>query len=447
MTATQKQYDPDAQHKSAAYALEECAITPTQERLWTETRTALLWHCPAFSHILYTMMNPKGNTHIARFTKNVPIAATDGINLFLNPDRFFKLTLMQRVFVVSHEIMHCIWDHCGLMHAFKKRGKIGYVNGKSLPYSSELMNIATDLVINDMLIESKVGTFLSQGVHDKSIATGNDSAIDAYAKLFKQAMQNNKAGKKDGIPISFPHQGKGFDEHLTPGAGDGKDPTQATQERSPQEWQTAVAAAMAAAKVQGKLPAGLERMFGDILNPQVSWSDKLEALFARKVGSGGYDWRRADRRLITRDEPIFAPGRSGHGAGTVVVGVDTSGSIGPSTLDMFFAEMSGILEDVRPKQMLVIWCDAAVHRVDDLEDARDLQAVRSKKAPGGGGTDFRPVFDWISKHDIQVDALVFLTDGYGSFPDRAPAYPTIWGSITKDYKYPFGDVVEIPNGS
>src|SRR3954453_9979593 len=30
-------------------------------------------------------------------------------------------------------------------------------------------------------------------------------------------------------------------------------------------------------------------------------------------------------------------------------------------------------------------------------------------------------------------------------PKSAASYPVIWGGITKDYKYPFGDVVEIPN--
>jgi len=27
-------------------------------------------------------------------------------------------------------------------------------------------------------------------------------------------------------------------------------------------------------------------------------------------------------------------------------------------------------------------------------------------------------------------------------PKSAASYPVIWGGITKDYKYPFGDVVE-----
>jgi predicted metal-dependent peptidase len=411
----------------------ECTLTAQQEKLWSDTRVALLWHCPAFSHIFYTMLDNAGSKHVAMFTKDVPIAATDGNNLLLNPDTFFKYTLNERVFIIAHEIMHCIWNHCGLMHQFMRRGKISYPDGTELPYDQETMNIATDLIINDTLVDSKVGTFNKDWLHDKSVAVSADSAIDAYKKVFKQ----QKGGKgKGGI------SGVSFDQHLPPGTSQGKDPSQAAAGRNEVEWQTQVAAAANAARAQGKLPAGLERLLGEILNPQVDWKDKIAALFARKVGSGSYNWRRADRRLIVRD--IYAPGRSGFGAGTVVVGVDTSGSIGEAELNMFFAEMAGILEDVRPQRLVIMWCDADVHRVDEAEEPGDLNVIRAKGAPGGGGTSFIPVFQEIEKMCLTPDALVYLTDGMGSFPQQAPGYTVIWGNIYPNSKYPFGDVVDIP---
>jgi predicted metal-dependent peptidase len=185
-------------------------------------------------------------------------------------------------------------------------------------------------------------------------------------------------------------------------------------------------------------------MLSEVLNPQVDWREKIQALFARKVGSGSYDWRKPDRRLIVRD--IIAPGRSGFGAGTVVVAVDTSGSIGEPELQMFFAEMSGILEDVKPARLVIAWCDAKLHRVDEVDEPGDLAGVRKKGAPGGGGTSFIPVFDWMAEEGIQPDALVYLTDGYGSFPVFTPQYPVIWGNISPPgtVKYPFGDVVDVP---
>jgi len=382
------------------------------------------------------MLDNANSKHVAMFTRDVPIAATDGSNLLLNPDTFFKYNLSERIFIVAHEIMHCVWNHIGLMHSFVRRGKISYPDGTSLPYDQQLMNVATDLVINDCLIESKVGSFNKDWLHDTSYATAMDSAIDAYKKIYKKKPGGGGGGKGP--------KGKGFDEHLKPGTSQGKDPGEAAAGRNEVEWTTQVAAAANAARAQGKLPAGLERLLGEILEPKVDWKDKIAALFARKVGSGSNDWRRADRRLIVRD--IYAPGRSGFGAGTVVIGVDTSGSIREQELNMFFAEMAGILEDVKPKRMVVMWCDAHVARIDEVEEAADLMALRKKGAPGGGGTDFRPVFDEIKKLGLDnVDALVYLTDGYGSFPQAAPEYATIWGNISGDNaKYPFGDVVDIP---
>ncbi|HLL29013.1 MAG TPA: VWA-like domain-containing protein [Xanthobacteraceae bacterium] len=409
---------------------EPCALTPAQEKAWSDTRVSLLWHCPAFSHIFYTMLDTVNSKHIAMFTKDVPIAATDGSSLIINPDTFFKYNLNERVFIVAHEIMHCIYNHCITMHQFAQRGKVSYPDGKSFPYDQQTMNQALDLVINDALIESKVGQFNKDWLHDPKIATAKDTGLDAYRKLIK-----------DKPPMS----GKGFDIHLSPGAGRGQDPNTASQQRNEIAWKTAIAAAANAARAQGKLPAGLERLFGELLDPQIDWREKIRALFARKVGSGSYNWQKPDRRLIVRG--IVAPGRSGFGAGTVVVGCDTSGSIGEKELDMFFAEMAGILEDVRPRELVVIWCDAKVHRVDELYDPSDLNSVRCKGAPGGGGTDFRPVFDEIAERGLEPEALVFLTDGMGSFPDKPPAYPVIWGNIYPSSKYPFGDVVDVPSGS
>ncbi len=428
-----------------------CALTPQQNNLWDQTRTAMIWHAPMFAHIFYTLLNPKGTELLATFTKDIPTAATDGTCLLINPDHFFSHTLNERIFICCHEILHCIFNHMPLMHSFRRRGKVTYDDGTELPYLHEAMNIAMDLVINDVLIDSGVGKFNKAWCHDTTLGTLNDSVIDVYRKLFKDAPQKGsgsskpckggKGGSGPGDP-TLPG-GVRFDEHLDPGAVEEKDPDQASAERNEDEWATGVAAGMASAKAQGKMPAGLERLFNEILFPKVDWREHIQGLFARKVGRGGYDWRRLDRRLIVRG--IGAPGKIGYGCTLVVIGVDTSGSITPKVLDDFFAEMTGILDDCTPERGIeVVWCDAAVHRIDHAEDAGDLAGIRSKGAPGGGGTDFRPVFDAISQMSATPDCLVYLTDGYGSFPDTAPKYPVIWGSISKGVNYPFGDVVEIP---
>jgi predicted metal-dependent peptidase len=126
------------------------------------------------------------------------------------------------------------------------------------------------------------------------------------------------------------------------------------------------------------------------------------------------------------------------------VGADTSGSIGKKELDMFFAEVAGILEEVKPKRLFIMWCDAAVHDVDECEDASDLMRIRRKGVRGGGGTSFIPVFEEIAKRQLEPDALIYLTDLAGSFPNKPPKYDCIWGTIIPGSKAPFGDTVEVP---
>lgn len=431
---------------SSNLPFEHCTLTPQQERKWEETRVALLWGSPAFAHIFYSMMNNVNSKYVALFTKDprIPIAATDGATLILNPDTYFEFNLSERVFVANHEIMHCIHQHMVAAHHYKSRGKVTYQDGTNIPYEHSLMNQAQDYVINDLLVEASISNCTMpkdkagqlMGLHDKTVGTSMDSAVDVYKKLY----QDQKGGKGNGKP----GPGKGFDEHLSPGTSQGKDPTQAVQQHDSQEWATAIAAAANSARAQGKLPAGLDRLFKELLNPAVDWREHIQGLFARRVGGGSYDWRKPDRRLITRD--IYAPGRSGFGAGDVVIGADTSGSIGSRELDMFFAELSGILEDVKPKRLFIIWCDAKVHRVDEANDPGDLRTIRHKGAPGGGGTSFIPVFEEIRNQGIEPEVLVYLTDGYGTFPSQAPGYPCIWGNISPpgSVKYPFGDVVDVP---
>lgn len=415
-------------------------LDAAQTRAWNDTRVALLWACPAFTHVLYTMMS-KQDDDVAMFTKDVPIAATDGSTLLLNPETFFKYNLQERVFICAHEIMHAILDHCGTSYKLRRTGKVPYPDGTELPFDHQTMNVATDLVINDVLYESKIGQFNTNWLRDTKIATHKDSAIDAYRKVYQQGNGGGGKGGGSGSP-----KGQGFDEHLDPGSADGQDAHSATQSRNAQEWRTAVEAGAAVARAQGKLPAGgpLADFFDKVLKPEVPWAEKIEAFFARKVGSGSFDWRKPDRRMIVRD--IYAPGRSGKGAGLVVVAVDTSGSIiaDPRLLKKFFAEMSGILEEVRPRRLMVMWIDADVHAVDEVEEATDLKSLKPK---GGGGTDFRPAFTWLEKEGLEPDALVYLTDGYGSFPQHAPPYAVLWGNISPELPethYPFGEVVTVP---
>lgn len=441
MTPTVESARKFGQQKFKEIAVKEVELTVQQSRFWEQTRAKFLSEAPGFCFILYQMMNPRRKQAHAVFTnddKAIPVAATDGLYCYLNVNTWFKYKLDERVFIVAHEVCHSILNHPITMHMYRMSGRVRFEDGTEAPWVEDVGQRAADYIINDMLVESKIGTKPADACHDKALITHKDSFITAYQKLYRKSNGGKGLGSGSGTG------GSGFDVVLKPGTGEGKSATQAKDERNDQEWKTAVAAAMASAKAQGKLSSSMSSMFEEVLEPKVSWQDYIMGFFQRKAGSGSYNFRRPDKRFIVRNPRMFVPARSGNGADVVVVAIDTSGSIGDKTIAMFLGEVAGILEDVRPASLYVMWCDARVHRVDEPEDIGDLREMRRKGAPGRGGTSFVPVFKRVQKMGLRPDAVLYLTDMEGTFPKVAPNYPVLWGSIGTS-KAPFGEVVTIPN--
>jgi len=62
----------------------------------------------------------------------------------------------------------------------------------------------------------------------------------------------------------------------------------------------------------------------------------------------------------------------------------------------------------------------------------------------GGGTDFKPGFEYIEKEAVMPSCVIYFTDGWcDSFPE-APDYPTLWISTDKaNFTPPFGEVINL----
>lgn len=417
-------------------------LTPEQERQWSEAKSLFMWTAPGFYHLFYKLlvnnedMSPNREPYAAVFTDSVPTAATDAKNILVNPDWFFKKALTERVFALAHEVVHNVYGDVQFHHACQKAGTVPMHDGSTLPYHEGTIQAAFDYRINAMLEEARIGKPPAGVYLDKNIATGADSVIDTYKKIFDP----------DDPESKYP---SGQGSLMVPGSGSGLAPDQA--QHNQQIWAIELAKAQAIEKMsnrwQGRLPGQMQQMFDDILHPKVPWYEYIRTEMARRVGSGSYDWKRPDRRLIVRD--IYAPGRSGHGAGWLVVWGDTSGSM-YGDLDKQFAELVGMFEDVKPRRITVYWHDdGPVNEdyMDDMTDVSDLYAVRARGVHGGGGTSCVPVFDHIVAQHDRPDMMICLTDTYTDFPDEQPPFPVIWAvTISKEdaeKRVPWGDVVVI----
>jgi predicted metal-dependent peptidase len=103
----------------------------------------------------------------------------------------------------------------------------------------------------------------------------------------------------------------------------------------------------------------------------------------------------------------------------IAVVVDTSGSIDPETLSLFFAEIALIRRT--GTDVMVIECDSEVKRTYPYRGV--LPAV----VEGGGGTDFTPAFQWLKEESRQrFDGCIYLTDGYADAPKVKPPCRLLW---------------------
>ena len=148
---------------------------------------------------------------------------------------------------------------------------------------------------------------------------------------------------------------------------------------------------------------------------------------------------RADKRYLANND-MFITGCESERHGTLVFVKDTSGSIDTDTLRSCVAVVQSASSRLRPRRLVVIDADAEVCDVQEYGPDDDIPCT----AKGRGGTDFRPAFNHITEHYEDTRAVIYMTDGYGTFPEEEPDVPTVWLSYgIEPEHYPFGDAVNI----
>jgi len=192
-----------------------------------------------------------------------------------------------------------------------------------------------------------------------------------------------------------------------------------------------------AVRDQGRAPAGLEEYIEELLKPPViPWQSLLKKFVAMSVKAGkNSSWKRCSRR--------YGEMQKGHIPARklkLTIAIDTSGSISEADFQAFICEIQGIMRTYK-SDVTMLECDAQVQKKYILTPFMKVQT----NFKGRGGTDFCPVFTYIQEKRIKTDALIYFTDLCGSFPERAPLYPTLWVSVTENERAPFGIVLSIPN--
>ena len=350
--------------------------------------------------------------------KRIPTLCTNGEEIRYNPEYLDSLTLAETVFALAHETMHCVFQH------MTRRGD----------RNLNKWNIAADYVINGLLTEEHVGKIHPAWLLNPALVTqGNGTAEGVYA-ILPEGTESKGPGQRGGALDQVIDAGSDTDPNAQPKDGHGQ-MDQATKSTKEAEMRVKIAQAANAARMCGKLSAGLDRMVQTLVKSQVDWKSVLRRFLSERAKID-LSYARPKRRFLADDMNL--PSLVGERLGGIVIAVDCSGSIDQKTLDEFSAEIRAIQEDTRPSLIRVVYFDAKVLRADSFEAENPVQL----NPCGGGGTAFSPVFKWIDATGIPPIACIVLTDLECDDYGEVPGYPVLWASI-RAAQTPFGECVVI----
>ncbi len=365
-------------------------------------------------------------------------AATDCIrNIWFNPSWTRHLSHEQLGFVIAHELGHML-----LVSHHRRMGR-----------DHHLWNCATDYAINRMvariehparkgqaLYHPPNGTFPELGEVKILMNPDFDHRIAEaiYERLAKEDVTNPeqmtvRLTSPDGAGVEFELpdvnvHGGGIDVHL-PAPLD-EDALEEIREKI-----EAAATSWARSDERGDLPGEVRRILGPEKATSIPWDALLRQFMGEVLARNELSWRRPRLKYLT--EGFLLPGLGEAQLGAVTIAVDTSASMSSEVLGIVAAEVQAIAHLV--EEVTLIVADAAVQQVAFGDDVSPL--LRSGKLKGGGGTDHRPVFEWIQRNGRAPELFIGLTDLYSRFPEKPPPYPVLWVSPTDHGKAPWGQMI------
>ena len=419
------------------------------------------------------------------FTWVIDTMATDGVRLFVNPEFAAELSWMGKIFVLIHEIMHCI-----MMHDQRGAGR-----------DHDLFNQAADFEINAIIVdttddfEEKFVKDEIHGLYEKKYL--NVPVEEIYEDLLKNPPKlpppppnvgkgNPQFGGQPQPGQGKPQPGQGQPGQgkpqpgQQPGAGEAggkEDQTQKAQEEAAGQqkqlqkrlengdkgragqiidkktgeqiakaegydaeearegedarakWQAAAREIVKAAeklKEAGTIRGdSLIKSLGKLLKGTVNWKSKLK-IYVGTALSPEKEWRIGAKKHLYKSEEYLKRGlrQKKDAIRKVVVCVDTSGSMFVGDrFDKILGEINDIIFSKKIKEITVLFFDTQVDESSVQKIKRGIKVWRPKPIKAGGGTYFQPALDWIRKnYRDAINLCIFISDGANADTVSRPKY-------------------------
>lgn len=337
-----------------------------------------------------------------------PTAATDGRKFYFNPAFIAQLDAKENVFLVVHELGHCIFEH------FLRRGQ----------RDPKLWNIAGDYIINntadDEVVKkgdyARVITYVKPYLNHKYDGWTTE---EVYDELLEQQKDGGKPEDEgDLIDVHIDMTGGGDEDDDGDGvesdglAGRPGPVDEDGQKQLGNDMKDALIQA-AAAVGAGNVPANMKRLITTLLEPQMDWREIIRAQVESSIKSN-YTFLRPNRKGWHMT--AILPGMDRDMEIDVSLAIDTSGSISQTMLTEFVSEIAGIMDQYDQYRLKIWQFDTGVYGYDEFtsDDGRDITEYQIK---GGGGTDFMVNWTYMEENEITPDQFIVFTDGmpYGGW--------------------------------
>ena len=210
-------------------------------------------------------------------------------------------------------------------------------------------------------------------------------------------------------PDEFEDELDSFDDHST--WREFRDIPEATQQLMQNNINTVLKnTAEQVEKMRGTIPGEFQELINKLREkkPEVfNW----KTYFRRLLGSI-YDVNIRSTRRKESKRFEDAAGIQHKKKVSILVAVDTSGSVSQRELQEFFSEIDYVYK--AGARVTILQCDTQINAVEDY-DGKNLPTIK-----GRGGTDFNPPVDYYVEHKKEYASLIYFTDGEAPLPNKHP---------------------------
>jgi predicted metal-dependent peptidase len=379
---------------------------------------------PFFAYILLHIKAKEENT--------IPSMAVDyRKNLIYNKYFVEKLSDEEVEFVLCHEAMHI-----ALNHFLRKDNR-----------DVEVWNVATDLVINEMLFKY----FSIHSIRNKIIT--KESLKKMGIEI--EDVDEKTAEEVYDILINYKDKLKGFtnfDIHYYIDDLSEKEKEQLEREYGKSfeeikreienENKRILVEAANFGKMRGNLPSGIERVVDKLLSKKIDWKTLLRRTISDMIPYD-FSYKYPSRKSIAVD--IYLPTTIKDKKLEVVCVVDLSGSISDEEMRQFFTEIYHIAKSFHNVDITIITHDA--EKQDEIKVQNGcIDKLLNIKVHGGGGTSHKWLPEYLKKNHPNTKLVVCFTDGYTEFFDKEEIgnREIIWIlSEGNEKEIPFGRVIKM----